>query len=180
MSDYLIGYIDIYKSGKNDFIGGVLITDRLGIPVEFRHTETVSPSKVQKVLYGQALEKFLKCETLAKCLLKDIDKKPSLLIVPDADYFPLTKLFNFPFIQLSKANREPMAQHGDFVEVSETEIHVQVLSMRHPLRIKVDRKNVPTFPAVKAVVLDVGRTMDMLEPLSRVHDALAEIIVESK
>lgn len=180
MSDYLIGYIDIYRSGKNDFIGGVLITDRLGIPVEFRHTETVSPSKVQKVLYGQALEKFLKCETLARCLLKDIEKKPSLLVVPDADYYPLTKLFNFPFVQLGKANREPMQQHGDFAEVSETEIHVQVLSMRHPLRIRVDRKNAPTLPAVKGIVLDVGRTMDLLEPLTRVQSALAELIVESK
>lgn len=178
MSDYLVGYIDIYKSGKNDFIGGVLITDRLGIPVEFRHTEAVSPSRVQKALYGQALEKFLKCETMAKCLLKDIDKKPSVLVVPDMDYFPLTKLFNFPFVQLSKAAREPMQQHGDFVEVSESEIHLQVLAMRHPLRVRVDRKNAPNLPAIKGILLDVGRTMDLIEPGNRVKDALAELLSE--
>ena len=66
MADIRMGYIDIYRSGKNDFLGGVLITDRLGIPVEFRHTETVSPTKVQQVLYGRALERFIKTETLAK------------------------------------------------------------------------------------------------------------------
>ncbi|HOO55909.1 MAG TPA: hypothetical protein PLN69_03740 [bacterium] len=176
MSDQKIGYIDIFKSGRNDYIGGVLITDRLGIPIEFRHTETVSPSKVQHVLYGQALEKFLKCETLAKCLLNDIQNKPNLLVVPDADYFPLTRNFNFPFVLLSKANRQPMEQHGDMVEVSESEINLQILSMREPLRVRVDRKNAPTLPAVKGVLLDVGRTMDMLEPLTRVKEALKELV----
>jgi len=178
MADYKIGYIDIYKSAKGDYIGGALVTDRLGIPVEFRHTETVSPSKVQRILHGQALERYLKCETLAKCLLEDLENKPDLLVVPDGEYFPLTRMVNFPFVLLGKANREPMQQHGDFAEMNETEIHLQVLSMRTPLRVRVDRKNAPTLEAIKTVLLDVGRTMDVMEPLTRVREALAALITE--
>ncbi len=178
MAEYKIGYIDIYKYGRNDYLGGVLITDRLGMPVEFRHTETVSPSTVQQVLYGQALEKFLKCETLAKCLLGDLDNKPDILIVPDPDYFPLTRIFNFPFVQLGKANREPLKQHGDFVEISEVEIHIQLLTLRTPVRIRVDKKNAPTIPAIKGVFIDIGRTMDVLEPMARVQEALKVLVAE--
>jgi hypothetical protein len=180
MSEPKIGYIDIMRSPKGEFMGGVLITDRLGIPVEFRHTEPVSPSKVQQVLYGKALEKFLKCETLAKCLLGDLEAKPDLLVVPDAEYFPLTKNFNFPFVQLAKASREPMEKHGDYVEVNESEIHLQILSMRAPLRVRVDRKNAASLPAIKGILLDVGRTMDLIEPLSRVQEALKILFTEPR
>jgi len=180
MADYKLGYIDIYRSGSNDFIGGVLIVNRLGIPIEFRHTETVSPSKVQKVLYGQAITRFLKCETLAKCLLEDIENKPDLLVVPDAEYYPLASIFKFPFAQVSNASREPMQQHGDFVEVSETEVHLQVLSMREPLRVRVSKQGVPSMNAIKTILVDVGRTMDVIEPLSRVKEALAALVTESR
>lgn len=179
MAEYKLGYIDIYQSGRSDYLGGALIVNRLGIPVEFRHTETVSPTKVQKVLYGQALEKFLKCETLAKCLLGDLQAKPDLLIVPDQEYYPLTRMFNFPFVQLGKANREPMQQHGDYVEVKDNEIHLQLLALRTPIRVRVDRKNAPTLQAVKSILVDVGRTMDVLEPMTRVQEALKALVSEN-
>jgi hypothetical protein len=160
-------------------MGGVLITDRLGIPIEFRHTEPVSPTKVQQVLYGKALERFLKSETLAKCLLNDLENKPDLLVVPDAEYNELTRLYHFPFVQLSKASREPLQKHGDFVDVNESEVHLQILSLREPLRVRVDRKNAASMAAVKTILIDVGRTMDMLEPMSRVQEALKALVAES-
>jgi len=159
-------------------MGGVLIVDRLGIPLEFRHTEPVSPTKVQQVLYGKALERFLKSETLAKCLLNDLENKPDLLVVPDAEYYSLTKLFHFPFVQLTKAAREPFPQHGEFAEVNEAEINLQILSLREPLRVRVDRKNAASMSAVKTILIDVGRTMDMLEPMARVQEALRALIAE--
>ncbi len=179
MAEPKLGYIDIHKAGRGDYMGGVLITDRLGIPLEFRHTEPVSPSKVQQVLYGRALDRFLKSETLAKCLLNDLENKPDLLVVPDAEYYTLTRLFHFPFAQLTKANHPPMEKHGDFVEVNEAEINLQVLSLREPLRVRVDRKNAASMGAVKTILLDIGRTMDVIEPLARVQEALKALVAES-
>lgn len=178
MADTRIGYIDIHRSGRGEFLGGVLITDRLGIPLEFRHTEPVSPTKVQQVLYGKALERFLKSETLAKCLLNDLENKPDLLVIPDLEYSELTRFYNFPFVLLTKAAREPFQKHGDFVEVSESEIHLQILSLREPLRVRVDRKNAASMAAIKTILIDVGRTMDMLEPLTRVQEALRALVAE--
>lgn len=179
MADYKLGYIDIHRSGGSDFIGGLLIVNRIGIPVEFRHTETVSPTKVQKVLYGQAITRFLKCETLARCLLEDIENKPDLLVIPDAEYYPLSRVFKFPFAQIGKANREPMQQHGDYVDVSETEIHLQLLSMRQPVSVKVSKQGAPSLNAVRGIVVEAGRTMDVIEPMSRVKEALAALVAES-
>jgi hypothetical protein len=87
-------------------------------------------------------------------------------------------MFNFPFVQLGKAAREPMEKHGDYAEISENEIHFQALSLREPLRVRVDRKNAPTMPAIKSILTDVTRTMDVLEPMSRVQEALKALVAE--
>ena len=175
MADAKIGYIDIHGDPRAGYIGGVLVTDRVGVPVEFRHTELVNPGRVQKVLYGRSLERFLKCESLAKCLLTDLENKPDLLVVPDAEYYMLTRIFNFPFVQISKAAKEPMQKHGESVDISENEALIQIASVREPLRIKVDRKNAPSMSSLKVLLLELGRTMDLIEPMSRVQAALKEI-----
>ncbi|MEW6202325.1 MAG: hypothetical protein AB1546_10135 [bacterium] len=172
MAEYKIGYIDTYRSERNAFIGGILITDCYGIPLEFRHTDTVVPSRIEQILYGRALDHYLKAETMARSLLTDVENKPDILIVPDESYYNLTRSYTFPFVQLSVARREPLATHGESQEISENEILLQILSLREPVRVKVDRKNAPTLASVKSILLDLGRTMDVLEPLSRVQDAL--------
>lgn len=178
MAETRIGYIDILGDPRAGYIGGVLITDRVGVPVEFRHTELVNPGRVQKVLYGKSMERFLKCESLAKCLLTDLENKPDLLVVPDGEYYLLTRTFNFPFVQLSKAAKEPLQKHGETVDVSESEALIQIATVREPLRIKVDRKNAPAMAGLKTVLADLGRTMDLLEPATRVQAALKEILTD--
>ena len=178
MADVKIGYIDIHGDPRAGWIGGALVTDRVGVPVEFRHTELVNPGRVQKILYGRSLERFLKCESLAKCLLNDLENKPELLVVPDGEYYMLSRTFNFPFVQLSKAAKEPLQKHGETVDVSETEALVQIASVREPLRIKVDRKNAPAMASLKTLIADLGRTMDLIEPMSRVQAALKEILTD--
>ena len=180
MADPKLGYIDIYGTPRDGYIGGVLITDVVGVPVEFRHTELINPGRVQKILYGKSMERFLKTESMAKCLLNDLSNKPDLLVVPDMEYFLLTRSFNFPFVQLSKAQKEPLSKHGESVDVSESEVLLQVLSIREPLRVKVDRKNAPAMASIKTLLLTLGRTMDLLEPLTRVSAALQEIITDLK
>ncbi|MFH1538041.1 MAG: hypothetical protein ABIH66_03725 [bacterium] len=175
MAEYKIGYIDTYHSDRNVFIGGALVTDCYGIPLEFRHTDAVSPTKLEQILYGRSLDKYLKADTLANALLKDLEKKPDLLVVPDESYYTLTRNYPFPFVQLGTVRREPLAKPGDFQEVSENEIHLQILSNREPVRIKVDRKNAPTLASVKAMILEIGRTMDIVEPFDRVRGALRAI-----
>lgn len=175
MAEYKIGYIDTYRSDRNVFIGGALVTDCFGIPLEFRHTDAVSPTRLEQILYGRSLDKYLKADTMANALLKDLEKKPDLLVVPDESYFSLTRNYPFPFVQLGTVRREPMPTPGEVQEISENEIHLQVLSNREPVRIKVDRKNAPTLASVKTIVLEVGRTMDIVEPFSRVQEALRTI-----
>ena len=40
-------------------MGGLLLTDESGIPLDFRYVEPITPTKLQAVLYGKALESHL-------------------------------------------------------------------------------------------------------------------------
>lgn len=179
MPEYKVGYIDTYRSDRNVFVGGALVTDCYGIPLEFRHTDPVSPTKMEQILYGKALDRYLKADTMANALLKELSAKPDLLVVPDESYFTLTRSYHYPFVQLGVVRREPLPKPGDFQEVSENEMFLQVLSHREPVRIRVDRKNAPTLVSVKGMVFELGRTMDVIEPMSRVADALKTLADDS-
>ena len=40
-------------------MGAILITNQIGVPLEFKYTEPVAATRLHKILYGSVLEKYL-------------------------------------------------------------------------------------------------------------------------
>ncbi len=78
-----IGYFKIYSENKK-YVGGIMVADERGIPVEFKYTEPVEPTKIQEVLYGDVLEKYLREEVIMANLVGKLENKPDIYIVNDA------------------------------------------------------------------------------------------------
>src|SRR5436305_14763739 len=55
--DGMIGYLAVTAQEPLGYLGGVLVADEYGLPVEFRHTLPVRPTKLQRALYGSALDR---------------------------------------------------------------------------------------------------------------------------
>jgi len=75
-----IGYILANEMGEDTFIGGLLVTDQKGFPIEFRYTDPVTPSALQRVIYGNALDRYLIVEVIARSLIESVTDKPDLFI----------------------------------------------------------------------------------------------------
>ena len=85
MADTLkLAYFVVMKEGAS-YLGGLLLTDTSGIPLDFRYTEPITPTKLQGVLYGKALEPHLKEEVIQRTLLKELKTTPDLLILPASE-----------------------------------------------------------------------------------------------
>ena len=56
----MIGYLAVTAQEPLGYLGGVLVADEFGLPVEFRHTLPVRPTKLQRALYGDALDRYLR------------------------------------------------------------------------------------------------------------------------
>lgn len=74
-----IGYISVRKIDEK-YVGAVLVVDEFGIPQEFKYTEPVSPTPLQRILYGKSLDLYLTVEIIAKSLLKNVEQKPEIFL----------------------------------------------------------------------------------------------------
>ena len=85
MADSLrLAYFVTLKEGAS-YLGGLLLTDVSGIPIDFRYTEPITPTKLQTLLYGKALEPYLKEEVIQKALLKELKSPPDVFLLPASD-----------------------------------------------------------------------------------------------
>ena len=53
-----LGFLTIVRDA-NGFLGGYLVTNLWGRPLEFRLSTAVQPNRVQQILYGHTLNSFI-------------------------------------------------------------------------------------------------------------------------
>ena len=99
----LLGYITI-DSQENYFRGAALVTDSRGIPTDFRYTEPVRPTKLERVLYGNALDIYLREDIILDNLLGAVETKPSLwLLTDEALIAPVKKISKLPAVAVAQS-----------------------------------------------------------------------------
>jgi len=178
MADSLkLAYFVTMKEGAS-YLGGLLLTDTSGIPLDFRYTEPITPTKLQTVLYGKALEPHLKEEVIQKTLLKELKGSPDLFFLPAAElaggWSGETKC---PVLSVQRTPEPPLARVGEAFRVSPRELLVQVSEGASPLRvIFASSMELPTQDQAVQKLLEAGYHMDLTEPLERVLAALQALV----
>lgn len=178
MADTLkLAYFVVMKEGAS-YLGGLLLTDPSGIPLDFRYTEPITPTKLQGVLYGKALEPHLKEEVIQKTLLKELKNSPDLLILPASElagsWSGDTKC---PVLAVQKTQDAPLARVGEVFRASPREILVQVTEGAAPLRaIFATSVDLATQDQAVQKLVEAGYQMDLAEPLERVSAALQALV----
>lgn len=64
-----LGFLSVTEE-PSGFIGGYLVTNSWGRPLEFRISSAVQPNKVQQILYGETLRGYLCGEVIGKTLIE--------------------------------------------------------------------------------------------------------------
>jgi hypothetical protein len=172
-----LAYFVAMKEGAS-YLGGLLLTDTSGIPLDFRYTEPITPTKLQGVLYGKALEPHLKEEVIQKTLLKELKSMPDLFILPAGD---MAGGWNgdakCPALALQKTQEAPMARVGETFRVSPREVLLQSGEGSAPLRVIFALAVEPAIQDQAILKLqEVAYHMDPMEPLERVYAALQALV----
>lgn len=79
----MIGYLSVLKI-EDKHIGGMLVVNDLGIPVEFKYSEPITPTKLQEIIYGSSLEYYLHTEIIARGLIQKLENRPELILTQDS------------------------------------------------------------------------------------------------
>jgi hypothetical protein len=158
---------------ENVFMGGAMVTDAHALPLEFRYTEPVRATKLQRVLYGEVLEKYIQCDVIAGNLVTRLEQKPDLLIVSDANLLPAIDSSRHKVVMLTGSRTNPLKEYGAQQDIGESEFYLQLTDSGGPVRVRMASAGDAARKAEIANVLsDCGRTMDLLEPLGRVETAV--------
>ena len=66
-----LGFLTVLNEG-NSFVGGYLVTNNWGRPLEFRLSTAVQPNRVQQVLYAATLRPYICADLIGKTLVHDL------------------------------------------------------------------------------------------------------------
>lgn len=78
----LIGFFSVEPTiDKKGYLGAILVLDDKGIPQEFRVTQAIKPTIIQKQLYGKSLLEYIGVTLCGKPLYNILRVKPIAIIV---------------------------------------------------------------------------------------------------
>jgi hypothetical protein len=145
-----LGFLTIVHEPAG-YLGGYLVTNQWGRPLEFRLSTAVLPNRVQQILYGDTLQPYICAELIGRTLIDKTITQAHIILTDRETILPLRQLRDTPVgcIDESMApERGPLLQ-----------IH-------------------PQFPQDQTKLKDLeerlGDGFDLTEPFARIREAIAE------
>jgi hypothetical protein len=144
------------------WLGGYLLTNAWGRPLEFRLTTAVQPNRVQAVLYGPTLSEYLHADLIGKTLVEKTAGKPDLIVTDSPDALGLRWRLGIPTVALRP---DGVFLPADARPISHPRSSVGLLL---PPRYAADE------PVVMQLLERVDPAVDLAEPFGRIREAVAE------
>ncbi len=173
-----VGYF-CHLTTDRKHMGGVLVTNQIGVPLEFKYTEPVTTTKLHKILYGASLEKYVHETVIRDRLSREVRAMPDYFIAPYDEREFLGKMGGKEMMALQvlpSAQKEP---GGPFTRVRDREVIVE-LEDGPTLRVAFSTSDESAQRSMAIWLQELARTMDVMEPLERVASALSTLHREDR
>lgn len=161
-----LGFLTTIEHHDDCFVGGLLITNHLGRPLEFQCTTPVQPNSTQKILYGPTLKPFVLTELIGRTLYERADVKPDLLLVDQDDLMSLREFLEVPVACLNSEVAVPVLVGGEEEE--------GLMLGRQRLRVHHSHDSDRHTILQRSHLLP--EQADLEEPFQRVREALQEVL----
>ncbi|MEI8377579.1 MAG: hypothetical protein WCF95_03485 [bacterium] len=171
--DKKLAYLITKQIASGGFLGAILICDTKGFPVEFRYTEPIIPTKIQKVLYGNNLEKYLKVDVILDSLLKVLSSNYDILIVSDDVLLEYKEAKNI--LKMSTTQNPILSKDDKIQKINNNECLIRIPLSEQPIRLLFQKDfncEGEPFDGIVAALLEMGESIDISEPLSRVQKSI--------
>jgi hypothetical protein len=161
-----LGFLTVLHEASG-YLGGYLVTNFWGRPLEFRLSSAVQPNRVQQILYGGTLQSYLHAELIGKTLVEKAAMPVQLIITDREPVLDLRQSLETPVVWLAPPDDVLTAAPADGGRVA-----LPAREGRGPVLCHA------RFPRDVAVVRElltsVDGTLDLGEPFVRIRDAIAE------
>lgn len=156
-----VGFLTVLTDATG-VLGGYLVTNAWGRPLEFRLSSAVQPNSVQRILYGPTLNEYLHADLIGKTLV-DRTSTPSQLIVADTlSALALREKVSVPVVAVRRAG-----------QAAERDVTL-LLHDRCSTGLLILTKFAADRPRIDDLLDRLDPAMDLAEPFARIRDAVTE------
>ncbi len=156
-------FLDAQDFDGNAIRGSAMVTDDRTRPLEFRVTEPVLPSVLQRVLYGEVLDEHVIGDLIGRPLLDALREEPELVLVRDQRLLVMQETVSFPVIWIGRE------------EASEAEPEIEVPDDRPPGIVMGYHGDGAELEAAKQSLREISERYNLLEPFDRMGVALRRV-----
>jgi hypothetical protein len=155
-----LGFLTVLNE-QNAYLGGYLVVNIWGRPLEFRLTSAVQPNRVQQILYGPTLANYVCSDLIGKTLV-DKTGLPIQLIVTDTEAaLDLRLKLDVPVVLA--------ARDGD---------NLPGIAVRDRQERRAALRSHAHYPqeveAIRELIVGVEQHLDLAEPFARIREAIVE------
>jgi hypothetical protein len=154
-----LGFLRIVESPSGD-VGGLLVTNRMGRPLEFQCTSPVKANRTQEILYGQTLRPFLHSELIGRTLVERLQVKPDVILIDQPSLLDLRNHVDVPVACLLSG------EAGELPDQTCVQLGGQ--------SVYVHRDHAGDADQITRNADQITVNADLSEPLERVKEALLE------
>ncbi|MCE9556394.1 MAG: hypothetical protein K8T91_23850 [Planctomycetes bacterium] len=157
------GFLTVVDSPVQGLLGGYLILNALGRPLEFHCTAPIKPNRAQEILYGATLLPFIYGEQIGQTLLRATQLKVPLVLTDLVPMLATAELVKEPVALLL-----PQTAGQGTVPPGLTLLESTTVRFAIPNTRQADRAG------ISAAMARLGDSFDWPEPFGRIRDAIGE------
>jgi len=161
-----LGFLTVLHESSG-YLGGYLVTNVWGRPLEFRLSSAVQPNRVQHILYAATLEPYICADLIGKTLVDKTAVPVQLLVTDRASVLELRLKLECPVIWLAAADDAQavaLAERGGMAAPAQGGHGPLLCHLRFPDDANLTRDLLSR--------LDAG--FDLAEPFVRIREAIGE------
>jgi hypothetical protein len=158
----LLGFLTVLQEATG-FLGGYLVTNLWGRPLEFRLSTAVQPNRVQQILYGQTLPAYLHADLIGKTLIEKTTTAATLIVTDRPAVLELRNSVSTPIVWI--AHEEPSPESAGIVVRPAQENRAALVS---PNAFPDD------VPRILELLNQFDSALDLREPFGRIREAITE------
>lgn len=177
---FRLGFLTALEVPEQGFVGGLLVTNRHGRPLEFQCTAPVKPNRTQEILYGPTLSSFVLGELIARTLVDKAGIKPHLVLTEREEILELRNHVPMPVACLEPVtggDKAPSAPAEGGAESAESADSAATAPFRLGRQfVRFHAAHTEDRTAFEKDSHQVPRDADLREPFERVREALLETV----
>jgi hypothetical protein len=163
-----LGFLSVLEE-PGGYVGGYLVTNAWGRPLEFRISNPVQPNRVQQILYGDTLRPYIFADVIGKTLVEKTATSVQVIVTDCRPALDLRRSIEIPVAWLIALDdcQDAFRPH-DSAELEAP-------------RTSPANSNIQCHPEFAGDKTTIGKvierlpdSVDLAEPFARIREAIAE------